>query len=91
MTAGLALRIAVAPAARRSTACRNLITLFFRHEKSDVNCPRSCRRRHSSAVQRVGVVGAGAMGAGIAQLAAFKGCKVVVREVSQAALDAGFM
>src|SRR5262249_37916426 len=36
-----------------------------------------------------GVVGAGTMGAGIAQLAAFKGCKVVVQEVSQAALDAG--
>jgi 3-hydroxyacyl-CoA dehydrogenase/enoyl-CoA hydratase/3-hydroxybutyryl-CoA epimerase len=29
------------------------------------------------------------MGAGIAQLAAFKGCKVIVQEVSQTALDAG--
>jgi 3-hydroxyacyl-CoA dehydrogenase/enoyl-CoA hydratase/3-hydroxybutyryl-CoA epimerase len=60
--------------------------VYFQHEKA----------RHLPAemgnppeVRRVGVVGAGVMGAGIAQLAAIKGSEVVVQEVNQSALDAG--
>ncbi|HEY7425682.1 MAG TPA: 3-hydroxyacyl-CoA dehydrogenase NAD-binding domain-containing protein, partial [Gemmataceae bacterium] len=71
-----------------SSACRNLITLFFQTEKAR-KLPEELRGAAPAEVRRVGVVGAGTMGAGIAQLAAFKGCKVVVQEVSQAALDAG--
>src|SRR5262249_48777985 len=41
------------------------------------------------AIRRVGVVGAGAMGAGIAQLAAIKGFEVVVQEINETALAAG--
>src|SRR5205823_1672012 len=40
-------------------------------------------------LRRIGVVGAGTMGAGIAQLAAIKGCEVVVQEVNDIALAAG--
>src|SRR5580704_159715 len=40
-------------------------------------------------IEKVGVVGCGLMGSGIAQIAAQAGCHVVVREVSQAALDKG--
>jgi 3-hydroxybutyryl-CoA dehydrogenase len=41
------------------------------------------------AIEKVGVVGCGLMGSGIAQVAAQSGCRVVVREVSQQALDKG--
>lgn len=88
MTAGLAYERAAAGRLAVSTACRNLITLFFRTQKSD-KLPEELHGATPAEVRRVGVVGAGTMGAGIAQLAAFKGCKVVVQEVSQAALDAG--
>ena len=40
-------------------------------------------------IEKVGVVGCGLMGSGIAQIAAQAGCHVVVREVSQPALDKG--
>ena len=40
-------------------------------------------------IEKVGVVGCGLMGSGIAQVAAQAGCHVVVREVSQTALDKG--
>src|SRR5262249_13486817 len=40
-------------------------------------------------VKRLGVVGAGVMGAGIVQLAALSGCEVVVQEVNADALSAG--
>ncbi len=41
------------------------------------------------AIEKVGVVGCGLMGSGIAQVAAQSGCHVVVREISQQALDKG--
>jgi 3-hydroxyacyl-CoA dehydrogenase/enoyl-CoA hydratase/3-hydroxybutyryl-CoA epimerase len=88
MSAGLAYERGAAGRLAVSTACRNLIGLFFQSEKAR-KLPEEFRGVTPAEVQRVGVVGAGTMGAGIAQLAAFKGCKVVVQEVSQAALDAG--
>ncbi len=42
------------------------------------------------AIQRVGVVGFGAMGSGIAQVCAVAGSHVAVREVDQAAIDRGW-
>ncbi len=42
------------------------------------------------AIERVGVVGFGAMGSGIAQVCASAGFPVVVREVDQAAIDRGW-
>ncbi len=88
MTAGLAYERTAAGRLAVSSACRNLIGLFFQTQKTD-KLPEELRGATPMKVQRVGVVGAGTMGAGIAQLAAFKGFKVVVQEVSQAALDAG--
>ena len=41
------------------------------------------------AIEKVGVVGCGLMGSGIAQVAAMAGCDVVVREVSPALMDKG--
>jgi len=41
------------------------------------------------AIQKVGVIGCGLMGHGIAQVAAQAGCDVVVREAEQTALDKG--
>lgn len=40
-------------------------------------------------IEKVGVVGCGLMGSGIAQVAAQAGCQVVVREVSEALVDKG--
>ena len=41
------------------------------------------------AIKKVGVIGAGLMGSGIAQVAAAAGYETVVREVSQEFLDKG--
>ncbi len=41
------------------------------------------------AIQKVGVIGCGLMGHGIAQVAAQAGCDVIVREAEQGALDKG--
>jgi 3-hydroxybutyryl-CoA dehydrogenase len=41
------------------------------------------------AIEKVGVVGCGLMGSGIAQVAAQAGCDVIVREVSQQLVDKG--
>ncbi|MFG0334963.1 MAG: 3-hydroxyacyl-CoA dehydrogenase NAD-binding domain-containing protein, partial [Maioricimonas sp. JB049] len=90
MTAGLAAereefsRIAFEP------ACRNLLNLFFQQE-------RAKRRdtwvgadvRSESRISTVAVVGAGTMGAGIAQLAATRGYPVILRDIDQAALERG--
>jgi 3-hydroxyacyl-CoA dehydrogenase/enoyl-CoA hydratase/3-hydroxybutyryl-CoA epimerase len=73
-----------------TNACRNLITLFFLMEnarKSEAKEERGAEKEKPC--PRVGVVGAGTMGAGIAQLAAVKGWEVVVQEVNDAALQAG--
>ncbi len=74
-----ASRLAVSP------ACRNLIGLFFQRE----SLRKPAGIESAREVKRVGVVGAGVMGAGIAQLAALQGRDVVVQEVNQAALAAG--
>ncbi len=68
-----------------TSACHNLVNLFFQRERSR-QLPAALR---SGPVRRVGIVGAGTMGAGIAQLAAVKGFEVVVQEVNASALDAG--
>jgi 3-hydroxybutyryl-CoA dehydrogenase len=46
--------------------------------------------RGFDSIDRIGVVGAGTMGGGIAQVAATSGYDVVVRDVEQAYLDRGF-
>jgi 3-hydroxyacyl-CoA dehydrogenase/enoyl-CoA hydratase/3-hydroxybutyryl-CoA epimerase len=67
-------------------ACRNLVNLYFLREQA-----RKRTDGDGASIRRVGIVGAGIMGAGIAQLAAIKGCEIVVQEVNMTALGAGLM
>jgi 3-hydroxyacyl-CoA dehydrogenase/enoyl-CoA hydratase/carnithine racemase len=71
--------------------CRSLISLFFAREtaRNVKTWSPEIDSQPQAAIHRVGVVGAGAMGAGIAQLAALRGCDVVVKEIDQNAADAG--
>jgi 3-hydroxyacyl-CoA dehydrogenase/enoyl-CoA hydratase/3-hydroxybutyryl-CoA epimerase len=68
-------------------ACRNLLGLFFAREQA--RKPSADPPAKAAPIKRIAVVGAGTMGAGIAQLAAFKGLGVVVREVDASALASG--
>ena len=86
--AGLAAERAAIGRLALTPACRNMVGLFLASEQAR-KLPATANGR--AEVQRVGVVGAGVMGAGIAQLAALKGCQVVVQEVNEAALGAGMM
>lgn len=71
--------------------CRNLIGLFFQREKarSVATWAGSGEGAKPASIDKLGVIGGGAMGAGIAQLAAYQGLEVVLREINQEALDAG--
>jgi 3-hydroxyacyl-CoA dehydrogenase/enoyl-CoA hydratase/3-hydroxybutyryl-CoA epimerase len=66
-----------------TSACRNLVHVFLAREQArkSLQQPETARP-----LRRVGVMGAGTMGAGIAQLAVLHGCEVVVREANETAL-----
>src|SRR5262249_23626836 len=87
---GLAYEREAAGRLAMSPACRNLINLFLQREAAR-KLPAEMRGEGAEAVRRVGVVGGGTMGAGIAQLAALKGCDVVLQEINEAALGAGML
>ncbi len=91
LAAGLAAEQEAIGRLAMTSACRNLITLFFLFEQARKGglSPFAADVGSSREIRRVGVVGAGTMGAGIAQLAALKGFQVIVREVNATALDAG--
>jgi 3-hydroxyacyl-CoA dehydrogenase/enoyl-CoA hydratase/3-hydroxybutyryl-CoA epimerase len=98
MAAGLAYEREANGRMALSVACRNLVTLFFLIEnarKAGEGPPTIAAKSRedtpptTAAVRRIGVVGAGTMGAGIAQLASIKGFEVVVQEVSEEFLAAG--
>jgi 3-hydroxyacyl-CoA dehydrogenase/enoyl-CoA hydratase/3-hydroxybutyryl-CoA epimerase len=87
--AGLEFERAAAGRLANSTACRNLVRLFLRREQA-----RQLPERGSSdepPLRRIGVVGAGVMGAGIAQLCAVRGCEVAVQEANEATLGLGVL
>ena len=71
-----------------TTACRNLVGLFLRNEAAR-KLPEILPAESAPSIHRVGIVGAGVMGAGIAQLACLRGFEIVVQEVNDAALAAG--
>jgi 3-hydroxyacyl-CoA dehydrogenase/enoyl-CoA hydratase/3-hydroxybutyryl-CoA epimerase len=71
-----------------SRACQNLVNLFLQREEAR-KLPERMGAASKKEIKRVAVIGAGTMGAGIAQLAAIRGCEVIVREIDQAALAAG--
>jgi 3-hydroxyacyl-CoA dehydrogenase/enoyl-CoA hydratase/3-hydroxybutyryl-CoA epimerase len=88
--AGLAYERAAVSRLAVSPACHNLIGLFFEKE-SRRKPPAELRGATARDVKRVGVVGAGTMGAGIIQLAAIRGCQVVVQEINEEALGLGLV
>jgi 3-hydroxyacyl-CoA dehydrogenase/enoyl-CoA hydratase/3-hydroxybutyryl-CoA epimerase len=90
MPAGLVYEREATGRLAMTPACRNLVGLFLTNEKAR-KLPDEARRATKEKVRRVGIVGAGTMGAGIAQLAALRGCEVVVQEVSDRALGAGIL
>jgi 3-hydroxyacyl-CoA dehydrogenase / enoyl-CoA hydratase / 3-hydroxybutyryl-CoA epimerase len=90
MDAGLAFERTAVAQLVTSPACRNLVSLFFNSDRAR-KLPDPIRRLATEKVRKVGIVGAGTMGAGIAQLAALRGYEVVVREANAEALGAGIM
>lgn len=65
---------------------KNLVNIFFAQQESK-KLPTEIKEEDKLKV--VGVLGAGVMGAGIAQAAAFAGYKVVVKDVKEEFLDKG--
>ncbi|MEZ6092401.1 MAG: 3-hydroxyacyl-CoA dehydrogenase NAD-binding domain-containing protein [Pirellulaceae bacterium] len=72
--------------------CRNLLELFFRRERArSVDTWRSTTEGRGDVprIAKLGIIGAGAMGAGIGQLAALKGFDVVMKEINDSLAEAG--
>lgn len=72
--------------------CRHLLELFFAQQKArklSTWASDPARTIHESPIRRVAVIGAGAMGAGIGQLAAVRGFDVVLKEIDEQAASAG--
>jgi 3-hydroxyacyl-CoA dehydrogenase/enoyl-CoA hydratase/3-hydroxybutyryl-CoA epimerase len=88
MEAGLAYEREAIGRLATTPACRNLVALFFEMELAK-QMPPELAGVPTREIRRVGVVGAGTMGAGIAQLAAIRGCDVVIREINEIALATG--
>jgi 3-hydroxyacyl-CoA dehydrogenase/enoyl-CoA hydratase/3-hydroxybutyryl-CoA epimerase len=85
--AGLASERTAAGRLATGPACRNLVGLFLAREQAR-KLPEELGAE-AAEVRRVGVVGAGVMGAGIVQLAALRGCDVLVKEITDEAMHAG--
>ena len=82
MAAGLAYEQAAIGRLAATAACRNLVSLFFRREQAR----KIVEPARQYKIRRVGIIGAGTMGTGIAQLAVLRGCEVVIREANDMAL-----
>ncbi|TWU55300.1 3-hydroxyacyl-CoA dehydrogenase NAD-binding domain-containing protein [Rubripirellula reticaptiva] len=72
--------------------CRNLLGLYFARERA--RKPSTWSRSagtalHHEPIRKVGIVGAGAMGAGIGQLAATRGYDVMIKEIDDKSCRAG--
>jgi 3-hydroxyacyl-CoA dehydrogenase/enoyl-CoA hydratase/3-hydroxybutyryl-CoA epimerase len=70
-----------------SETAKNLISIFF--TKNDVEARAGRIARGSRPLPRIGVLGAGFMGAGIAQVLAAKGVSIVLKDRDYAALGRG--
>lgn len=67
---------------------KDMIRTFFFH-RSAVEKHEGLPTREESAVEKVAILGAGMMGAGLAFLFAKAGCQVVLKDIQQEGLDAG--
>ncbi|MGB0589783.1 MAG: 3-hydroxyacyl-CoA dehydrogenase NAD-binding domain-containing protein [Myxococcota bacterium] len=74
--------IAVSPGAK------DMIRTFWYHRTAAERC-EGLPTTESMNISKVGVLGAGMMGAGLAYVSAAKGLEVVVKDISQEALDGG--
>jgi 3-hydroxyacyl-CoA dehydrogenase / enoyl-CoA hydratase / 3-hydroxybutyryl-CoA epimerase len=72
----------------RTPECRNLINLFFLRERAKKQEIAGCKGT-SAPVQRVAVIGAGVMGAGIAQWISARGWPVRLKDIDPPALARG--
>ncbi len=71
-------------------ACRNLLELFMQRERARKSATWSADTSIvPQPVKTLAVVGAGTMGAGIAQLAAYQGLDVILKDIRQDLVDAG--
>jgi len=71
-------------------AARSLIGLFFAREKArtlETWSPEHAAKAEEMPISTVGVIGGGAMGAGIAQLAVTRGYNVIVKEIDKPTAD----
>lgn len=65
---------------------KNLVGIYFAKEQSKKT---SVATTGGTPIKKIGVIGAGQMGSGIAQAAALAGYDVVLIDIAQAAIDAG--
>lgn len=90
MTAGLAQERTEFSKLLFTSTARNLLELFFRRERArQVRTWIGPERSATRDVQTIAVLGGGTMGAGIAQLAASKGYRVIVKELNDELAQAG--
>jgi 3-hydroxyacyl-CoA dehydrogenase/enoyl-CoA hydratase/3-hydroxybutyryl-CoA epimerase len=86
---GLAAERAEFPPLLFGPVSRNLIDLFFRREQARKPSTWVSSDRTPRKVRKAAVVGAGTMGAGIAQLLAFNGIPVVLKDINDQIASAG--
>ncbi|WP_436715457.1 3-hydroxyacyl-CoA dehydrogenase NAD-binding domain-containing protein [Roseiconus lacunae] len=70
--------------------CRNLLRLFFSREKARQRhtwTPKQDHVIHDHPIRKIGVVGGGVMGTGIAHCAATRGFNVMIKEVDPSTVD----
>ena len=73
-----------------TSTCRRLLELFFAREKARNTktwSPKLSEVIHADPIRSIGVIGGGAMGAGIAQLAALRGFDVTLKEIDDETVD----
>jgi 3-hydroxyacyl-CoA dehydrogenase/enoyl-CoA hydratase/3-hydroxybutyryl-CoA epimerase len=70
-------------------ACRNLLQVFLQRERARKSSTWSGDGSVPQAVKTIAVIGAGTMGAAIAQLAAYQGLNVVLKDIRQDLVDEG--
>lgn len=88
LAAGLALERAAFVALVKTPECRSLMSIFFLQERAK-KLSAGAADGAGRAVARVAVVGAGVMGAGIAQWTAARGWPVLLQDIGPAPLAKG--
>jgi 3-hydroxyacyl-CoA dehydrogenase / enoyl-CoA hydratase / 3-hydroxybutyryl-CoA epimerase len=88
----LALEVEAVLRLVKSPVVRHLVGLFFQMEevKKETGAPRGAPAATPRKVSRIGVLGAGVMGGGIAQLAADKGYPVRMKDIKAEMLAGGY-